>query len=686
MALKNRITLIVLVAILMLCAAFGAASWLRDKRQQARYDAVLLQSQTIAWDRLQKESLDLADATARRLLEDPSWPAVWAQRDRSALGARLDAAVAGAAGLRVDVFDALGALVASTDNSLDPAPLARAGWVVAAAGSAGSVQGLSQVDAQHYAWVSVRGFDGGAIAVGWDARARLAGLASGLGGEAALLNMRGREVVSTQPGRLQQQGIAVPVRTAAVSLQQSHDFVWQVVSRPLQNPDGRVIGALVWLRDVTSVARADRRADLFLAGAAVLLVAALVGGLLMYLRHAMEPLSRSVGVLQALAGGATDAALDEGEDEAEDESGDIARGIVAIRTELLNLQTLREERVRTRRQQERLIRDQLRTLADSLDSNARLEILAALGETQDADADPAGSQASAGADGSPNQLAELAGILGRMSGLVTNQQNQLLKLLRDLQAAMETQAMFASLQQELEIARQMQLSILPRSAPDAPGVEVRATMVPAKEIGGDFYDYFMVDHEHLAVVVADVSGKGVPAAFFMAISRTLLKSHALFLRRPGAAIEALNNQLCAENEQMMFVTVFFSLLHLPTGRLTYVNAGHNPPVRIAGHEARYFPSGQNMALAVLEDQTFTEGETMLAVGETIVFYTDGVTEATNAAGDLLGEAALLALLGRSGAGHTGLPQQVLQAVHAFEDGVPQSDDVTVVSLTYKGTP
>ncbi|SEK10221.1 MULTISPECIES: PP2C family protein-serine/threonine phosphatase [unclassified Variovorax] len=694
MALKDRIGLVVLAGLLTLCGIFGVATWMRDGRQQARYDALLMQAQTIAWERAQTEALAQADAAAKRLAADPALRAAVQGRDREAAGMRLDME-AQAKGMRVDVLDARGALVATTATGLDPAPLGRSGWFAAAAEATGkdtadaaegadradALRGLSQIDAMRYAWVAIRGFPGGAVAVGIAVEGRLAPLAASLGGDVALVNMRGHEVAATRAGLLQQHGIVVPVRSRTAFVQRDGDGDLQVVSLPLPNLDGRETAVLVWLRDAADSVRAERRADIALTTGLAFFAVLLAAGLLLWLRHVTEPLGRAVGVLQSLAAGKTDAALDEGEDEAEGEAGDMARGIGAIRAELLNLQTLRDERIRTRRQQERLIRDQLRTLADSLEPGSREEIIAALGEAQGG-ADAANGTGTATDAG--NQLADLASILGRMSGLVTDQQNQLLKLLRDLQAAMETQAMFASLQQELEIARQMQLSILPRLRPDAASVDVRATMIPAKEVGGDFYDYFMVDDEHLAVVVADVSGKGVPAAFFMAISRTLLKSNALFMRTPGATIAALNEQLCADNDQMMFVTVFLGVLHLPSGGFSYVNAGHNPPLRLHGGQVEYFPRGQNMALAVLEGQDFTEGNTVLAPGETLLLYTDGVTEATNREGVLMGEQALRSLLAEAHAAGADLPQAVVRAVHAFENGAAQSDDITVVSLTYRG--
>lgn len=697
MQLKKRILFILLLAMAALVGALSLMGWLGEQRWQQRYNDALLQNQRIAWDKLQGENLERLEALAHALLKDPAFRDLEAPNSVQRVDALLTQVLREQPpGLRIDVLSPRGALMATTDASLDPQPIAEIGWVQRAHAKAETVQTLSQTAPRQYDWVTVVGFDSGAIAIGQDIGPHLQDLASYLGGQIFVANMRGAETVGTAPGALQATGKIIPVRAKKADVEwvdtaDQPTRALQLISQPLSNTDQRVVGALVWTQDVTASYRSDRLFNAIALAAALLFAVALVLSIAIYMRHAMEPLKRSVNVLKALANGRTDAALDDGDEESEDEAGAIARGVVAIRSELLNLETLRQERARTRIQQERLIRDQLRTLADSLDPASREEILASLGSHAEATTVPAsgtsGTSVVANASASaPNQLAELAGILGRMSGLVSTQQNRLLKLLRELQAAMQTQALLASLQQELEIARQMQLSILPRVAPSAREVEIASTMIPAKEVGGDFYDYFPIDDEHLAVVVADVSGKGIPAAFFMAISRTLLKSNALHLRHPGKTISALNDQLCAENDQMMFVTVFYGVLHLPTGKFTYVNAGHNPPLRLRDGKAQYFPSGVNMALAVLEDQEYGEGEVQLEIGETLLLYTDGVTEATDAAGALFGEPALHASTEAIShdLGTAAIPQHILQAVRDFENGAAQADDITIVALTYRG--
>ncbi len=356
-----------------------------------------------------------------------------------------------------------------------------------------------------------------------------------------------------------------------------------------------------------------------------------------------------------------------------DAAGRLARCVATLHIELLELQALRDRGGQQHHLQAVLIRQHLRMLAESLGDQARTEILRSL------DATPGAARVA----GPPHDsLADLTGVLARLAGLVRTQHDRLARLLRELHQAMSHQTVLAGLQQELEIARNMQLSILPRHPPPARDVEVAALMIPAREVGGDFYDYFMIDDDHLALVVADVSGKGIPAAFFMAISRTLLKSNAMFLREPSQVVARLNDQLCAENEQMMFVTAFFAVLDLRSGALDFVNAGHNPPVlRDRGAAVSLLPRNQNAALAVLNDVDFTSGHVQLRAGDTLLLYTDGITEAHDPRGRLFGEDRLLdAVMAHGGPGD--LSQALLHQVRRFEGGVAQADDITCVALRY----
>jgi sigma-B regulation protein RsbU (phosphoserine phosphatase) len=677
--LKSRITLLVLAAVTALCAVLAALLWWRDQELTTQYHESLLQGQRATWTKLQEQSLAALRDALDTVIAQEAWQRAWHMQDRQALGALLQQALARHPHWRADLFDARRALVSSTSTELRQDALVETGWVARALRD-GEQSGVSQASRERYYLVSARAFgpDGerGVLAVGLDLARLLPELAGALAGDTFLLNVRGREVAGTRPGLLPAEGLAPAVRQPRVgTLPLPAGGAGLAIVQPLAGPDARRVGALLLVRDVTAQRAADRRAVATMAGGTLALILLLGLVVFAYLRRALRPLERSVQVLGALSRGDLRTALDDEDQALADEAGHIARGVETLRNELLNLQMLREERIRTRQQQERLIRRQLKLLAESLDEASRGEILAALGPERAPDS-----------AGSGNELADLARILGRMSGLVTTQQDRLVGLLRELREAMERQAMLVGLQQELEIARNMQLSILPRQAPATAAVDVSALMIPAKEVGGDFYDYFLIDDERLALVVADVSGKGIPAAFFMAISRTLLKSNALFLREPAEVMARLNEQLCAENEQMMFVTAFLAVLHLRTGEVDYVNAGHNPPLlRHPDGSVDLLPSGQNTALAVMEGLRYTQGRIRLASGDTLLLYTDGITEATDAAGVLFTEGRLVAAVRAHQPEGGALPAAVLQAVRAFEAGAAQADDITCVAVRYVGT-
>ncbi len=287
------------------------------------------------------------------------------------------------------------------------------------------------------------------------------------------------------------------------------------------------------------------------------------------------------------------------------------------------------------------------------------------------------------------QLRQLAGVMNELSGRLIDQHQRLTGMVQELREALITKTRLAGLEQELQIAAQVQLSILPRNPPQDARVQLHCHIVPAREVGGDFYDYFFIDNEHLGFVIADVSGKGVPAALFMTITRTLLKATAQFIAEPTQCVGQLNDLLANENEQMMFVTLFYGVLHLPTGQLQYVNAGHNPPylLRADGH-VEQLPRTKGMAVAVSEGFPYRSASVQLQPGELVMLYTDGVTEAFDPDSQEYGEARLEQVLRQACANTDRHPLHVAQAlladVHAFERGAPQADDITCMALRYQG--
>ena len=242
---------------------------------------------------------------------------------------------------------------------------------------------------------------------------------------------------------------------------------------------------------------------------------------------------------------------------------------------------------------------------------------------------------------------------------------------------------------ELDIAKNIQKSMLPCSFPAFPDrkeFDVYATMEPAKEVGGDFYDFFMVDDEHLAIVIADVSGKGVPAALFMVIGKTLIKDHTQPGRDLGEVFSEVNSLLCESNSEGLFITAFEGVLHLATGEFRYVNAGHEIPFFCKkGGRFEEFPVKAGFVLAGMEDMKYSCGMLTMNPGDQIFQYTDGVTEATNCDNELYGMERLGSILAASpGLSPEGLLPRVKADIEAFVDGAPQFDDITMLCLEYKG--
>ena len=186
---------------------------------------------------------------------------------------------------------------------------------------------------------------------------------------------------------------------------------------------------------------------------------------------------------------------------------------------------------------------------------------------------------------------------------------------------------------ELNVATQIQADMLPNifpAFPERPEFDIYASMTPAKEVGGDFYDFFLVDNDRLAIVIADVSGKGVPAALFMVIAKTLLKNAVQMGLSPKEALEKVNNQLCENNEAEMFVTAWLGVYEISTGKLTAANAGHEyPAIRREGGQFELFQDPHGFVLAGMEGTRYQEYELEIGVGDTLFLYTDGVAEATD---------------------------------------------------------
>ena len=242
---------------------------------------------------------------------------------------------------------------------------------------------------------------------------------------------------------------------------------------------------------------------------------------------------------------------------------------------------------------------------------------------------------------------------------------------------------------ELDMASRIQVSQLPNLFPPFPDrkeFSLYASMDPAKEVGGDFYDFFMIDEDHMGFVIADVSGKGVPAALLMMVSRVLIKSGLQNGKSPAETLASVNNQICESNDEEVFVTVWLAVLELSTGNGIAANAGHEHPVlRRAGGKYELQVYRHSLAVGVMKDVPFRQHEFHLNPGDSFFVYTDGVPEATDRKSELYGTGRMLEALNRDADAE---PEQILANLTAdinrFVDGAEQFDDITMLGFRYRG--
>ena len=466
--------------------------------------------------------------------------------------------------------------------------------------------------------------------------------------------------------------------------------VYSTVVLPQTADLGSLVARLISIKDVTDLARRQEQVSQITIGAAFSFLILVLVGLGYYMARSFAPLTDGVAVLNALSHGDLEARI-EGAD-GQDEVGRIAGGVNVFRANLVAFDRFRRSRERQRRRQERFIRREMTELADTLDEEERVAVLAELDQLEHLVRDApdnegrvmsiadATDSASTALTRESDSLAMTALAFQKMSDRVQIQ-NQ------SLREALAAKNAFIALQKELDIAARVQLSLLPDTMPLSESAEMTGIMRPAKEVGGDFYDYFHLDQHHIGVVVADVSGKGVPAGLFMVMTRTLMRATAVrHVDKPGRVLASVNDFLEQNNSEELFVTLFYGVLDERTGRFVYANGGHNPPILVDSGGANPLEMTGGVALGMFDGLDYSDAHVDMEPGARLVLFSDGVTEAFNDDEEAFGDDRLLDTT-RTLPEAQGPAQDVTDIVHAvdeFTGEADQFDDITCVVLVYKG--
>ena len=449
-----------------------------------------------------------------------------------------------------------------------------------------------------------------------------------------------------------------------------------------------LLGRIVIVRDITGlIARqqAISTPSAFVIGGLLLV---LLIGLNYYMSRAFSPLAESVRVLNALSKGDLQAQIEDSVSD-DNEVGQISNAISRFRIDLVTLNRFRRSRERQQARQKRFIIREMTGLSETLDGEERekvlheLEKLRSIVQETPTDFDQQAralhnlSEDAEEDAKPPDSMAMMAIAFQHMSGRVQDQHDRLREALRTKEA-------LASIQKELDIATRVQLSLIPDDLELSGPFPASGYMTPAKEVGGDFFDLFRLDEKRIGVAIADVSGKGVPAALFMVMARTLLRSTVFHIDSPAAVLEYMNDYLEKNNDEQLFVTLFYGILDEANGTLTYSTGGHNPPIVSDSKGTRVLEQTEGAVLALIDDLVYSETTVRLEDGSRIIMMTDGIPEAFNGEGEAFGDDRTLETIDALNSGQS--PEedikQLVSSVEEFVGDAPQFDDITCVVLHY----
>lgn len=466
--------------------------------------------------------------------------------------------------------------------------------------------------------------------------------------------------------------------------------LYESINSTLVDFTGLRVGSIYLLREDDGEIASERSIRLLIACLTVAGFALFAYGLSSILRNELASLSAIRSTVDALAAG--DLHAPGVRTSRADEIGDIARSVERLRT--ASIRHDREGFVMASAQsaERAMIEAEMRRFADMLDRSERDEVSQMLERVRSAEQSAGSGSASIGAQ--PERSLALA--FRFMSERVRGQQERLTTVLAERTADLETvrQALaersdLYRLREELSLARDLQLSLLPNPAKLASvqdRIQLASITRPAKEVGGDSYDYQLLDGgRRLLFLVCDSSGKGVPAAMFVLSSRALASAASEALGRLDSGLTVANSALARENDALSFTTMFIGLLDLDTGLLCYSNAGHNPPLlQRAGGAIERLDQATGLVLGAMEGIPYEQAECQLAPGDTLIVYSDGITEAHDQASALFGTERLeLACAAAAGASPARYIEQLLDAVDRHAADTPQFDDITLMVMRYQ---
>jgi sigma-B regulation protein RsbU (phosphoserine phosphatase) len=700
MLLRTRVTLIVSITYSLLVGGLMFAGLKSEELADERFAQATLNGQEIFWRKLVENTVQRLEANSRTIAANTALIQAVDRRDPTQVltGVAPLAEALRARGhvSRFEVMTKDGELLYSSRGSLLEQPTVDAGTVRTIVDGDRSVRGVLQDASRTFTATLAFPLEGehdvvGVAVLAADLHPPLEEFKASTGSDIFLVDRKGQLSLGTNPDLWRVFDGKISVRKSRLETWQDGASFYSVAVLPVHDGSNRVIGALVTSRDVTATQTRQRLIRQIVIGAVIGFLILVLGVFYVYLRRSFHPLDEAIAVLNALSRGDTSVTLEVRNDK--DEIGRIAGTVGVFRDNTVKLDVMQQRRERQRRRQELYIRLQMLKMSEMLEEEARAAVLADLKQIE-ALAERTAEDGEQGEESGKGELEVLGVAFQTMSDRIREQHLSLQELIAErtreadlLREALRTRDQLNVLRQELDFARELQLSSLPQVFPPFPDrneFQIHAAMVPAKEVGGDFYDFFLIDRYHLGFVIGDASGKGVPAAMFIAIARSLIKAVAPLSGSPGECLAFVNTMLAADNPQTLFATCLYAVLDTRTGEVAFCNAGHPPALilRRSG-EVEAIRDVSGVALGVMEDLEYETGTFRLEPGDNILFYTDGVTEAQDVRDQLYDEPRLIKVVGTlDGLEPREVIARVQVAVEEFVGDAPQFDDITMLSLRF----
>ena len=698
MQIRTRISLLSAIVTIVVAAAITFAALQREVLIDKRYSNQIIADQLILWNKIkdglinEMEDLIWLLQENRSLLDAlESENSVEIQR----VGNKIKEELESEPSLdRVDIILPDGSLAYSSQTAVFPSPIISSAVIEDVLESEIPVRGVGNDKQRNTALVygtPIYGDDGSILALGvfgLDISRALLEFEEVNFASVVIVNRRGRVLAATGENLWDRYSDLIDI-SEANNLQTIEDEgrYFSVIVLPQTAELGGLVGRLLNIREVTDLVTRQQQISQRTLLVAVVFLALAVLGVYLYMAHAFAPLVEGVSVLSALSKGDLRARIER--NTGNDEVGMIANSVNIFHNNLLTIQRIRRSRERQYGRQQRFIFREMQGLADTLDGDERDELLTELQELGDLVEEKAGlrsrqtdvvetEDSTTQGEQDSDSLAMLAQAFHGMSNRVQNQHQRL----RD---ALATKEALIALRNELNIATRVQQSLLPPNIELSSAYKIWGGMWPAKEVGGDFYDFFPLDDHRLAIAIADVSGKGVPAALFTVMARTMLHASAAFLNSPGKALSVINNFLENNNDEGLFVTVFYGILDIETGKFRYANGGHNPPIILDSKGARSLETTSGMVLAMFRNILYKDTEIDLEPDARLIMLTDGIPEAFNAEEEAFGDDRVLKSIEALPENST--PEEdvefIVGTVNKFVGDAPQFDDIACVVFRFK---